>query len=78
MSQPWRTHPKKGDIVGFLDDAKDNVGNFVNDAKDKVGDFVEDAKDKVGDFVEDIKDGKLGNNDEQGRDDQPEAGAPAN
>lgn len=44
--------------MGFLDDAKENVGNFVNDAKDKVGDFVED-----------IKDGKLGNegdkNDEQ-------------
>jgi len=64
--------------VGFLDDAKDNVGNFVNDAKDKVGDFVGDAKDKVGDFVEDVKDGKLGNNDEPGHDDKPGVGGPAN
>ncbi|MFD2758432.1 hypothetical protein [Gulosibacter faecalis] len=39
--------------MGFLDDAKENVGNFVNDAKEKAGDFIED-----------IKDGKLGNDDE--------------
>lgn len=47
--------------MGFLDDAKENVGNFVNDAKDKVEDFVED-----------IKDGKLGNEGDK-NDNQPSA-----
>ena len=53
--------------MGFLDDAKENVGNFVNDAKDKVGDFVEDAKD-----------GKLGNEDDKGDEGNVAADRPAN
>ncbi len=48
---------KGGILMGFIDDAKDNVSDAADDMRDRAQDMGDDTQDRVGDMKDKLKEG---------------------